>query len=55
MAHSIQNAVKQAIQVILSVFILGTYSEKRLHDKDNISLQGVVINGEWPPWTVKRN
>src|SRR5690606_709440 len=32
----------------------GTYSENVYIDKDNISLQGVVINGEWPTLDGKK-
>ncbi|MCM4172591.1 cytochrome-c peroxidase [Arenibacter sp. TNZ] len=51
---SIQNAVKQAIQGDLIRVYPGTYSENVYIDKDNISLQGVVINGEWPTLDGKK-
>lgn len=45
---SIQDAVKSANPGDLIRVFPGTYSENVYIDKDNISLQGVVINGEWP-------
>ncbi|MCK0147081.1 right-handed parallel beta-helix repeat-containing protein [Arenibacter sp. F26102] len=51
---SIQNAVKEAIPGDLIRVYPGTYSENVYIDKDNISLQGVVINGEWPTLDGKK-
>lgn len=45
---SIQIAVKAANPGDLIRVYPGTYSENVYIDKDDISLQGVVINGEWP-------
>ncbi len=45
---SIQEAVKTANPGDLIRVYPGTYSENVYIDKDDISLQGVVINGEWP-------
>lgn len=45
---SIQEAVKAAAAGDLIRVYPGTYSENVYVDKDHISLQGVVINGEWP-------
>lgn len=45
---SIQEAVKAATAGDLIRVYPGTYSENVYVDKDHISLQGVVINGEWP-------
>ncbi len=45
---SIQEAVKAANPGDLIRVYPGTYSENVYIDKDDISLQGVVINGEWP-------
>ncbi|MCL6267054.1 parallel beta-helix domain-containing protein [Flagellimonas myxillae] len=45
---SIQDAVKKANPGDLIRVFPGTYSENVYIDKDDISLQGVVINGEWP-------
>ncbi len=46
--NSIQEAVKAANPGDLIRVFPGTYSENVYIDKDNISMQGVVINGEWP-------
>lgn len=45
---SIQEAVKSANPGDLIRVFPGTYSENVYIDKDDISMQGVVINGEWP-------
>lgn len=45
---SIQEAVKAANPGDLIRVFPGTYSENVYIDKDDISVQGVVINGEWP-------
>ncbi|WP_027126973.1 parallel beta-helix domain-containing protein [Gelidibacter mesophilus] len=45
---SIQEAVKTAKPGDLIRVFPGTYSENVYIDKDDISLQGVVIKGEWP-------
>ena len=45
---SIQQAVEAANGGDLIRVYPGTYSENVFIDKDDISLQGVVINGEWP-------
>lgn len=45
---SIQEAVKAANPGDLIRVFPGTYSENVYIDKDDISMQGVVINGEWP-------
>ncbi|MBO3098358.1 parallel beta-helix domain-containing protein [Gelidibacter pelagius] len=45
---SIQEAVKSANPGDLIRVFPGTYSENVYIDKDDISLQGVVIKGEWP-------
>lgn len=45
---SIQEAVKAANPGDLIRVYPGTYFENVYVDKDDISLQGVVINGEWP-------
>ena len=45
---SIQAAVKAANPGDLIRVFPGTYSENVYIDKDDISLQGVVIKGEWP-------
>ncbi|MFS4455627.1 parallel beta-helix domain-containing protein [Maribacter sp. 2304DJ31-5] len=45
---SILQAVKSAQSGDLIRVYPGTYAETVYIDKDNISLQGVVINGEWP-------
>ncbi|MBA6154413.1 parallel beta-helix domain-containing protein [Gelidibacter maritimus] len=45
---SIQEAVKAANPGDLIRVFPGTYSENVYIDKDDISLQGVVIKGEWP-------
>lgn len=45
---SIQEAVKAANPGDLIRVYPGTYSENVYIDKDDISLQGVVINGKWP-------
>lgn len=46
--ESIQAAVKAAQPGDLIRVFPGTYSENVYIDKDDISLQGVVIKGEWP-------
>lgn len=51
---SIQNAVKEASPGDLIRVYPGTYSENVYIDKDNISMQGVVINGEWPTLDGKK-
>lgn len=45
---SIQEAVKAANPGDLIRVFPGTYSENVYIDKDDLSLQGVVIKGEWP-------
>lgn len=45
---SIQEAVKAANPGDLIRVFPGTYSENVYIDKDDISLQGVIIKGEWP-------
>ncbi|MEZ4970981.1 MAG: parallel beta-helix domain-containing protein [Flavobacteriaceae bacterium] len=54
MGSSIQDAVKEANPGDLIRVYPGTYSENVYIDKDNISLQGVVINGEWPTLDGKK-
>ncbi|WP_339705269.1 parallel beta-helix domain-containing protein [uncultured Kriegella sp.] len=51
---SIQAAVKEAKPGDLIRVYPGTYSENVYIDKDNISLQGIVINGEWPTLDGKK-
>jgi len=51
---SIQEAVKAASAGDLIRVFPGTYSENVYIDKDDISLQGVVINGEWPTLDGKK-
>jgi parallel beta-helix repeat protein len=51
---SIQSAVKEASPGDLIRVYPGTYTENVYIDKDNISLQGVVINGEWPTLDGKK-
>ncbi|EAR01507.1 parallel beta-helix domain-containing protein [Maribacter sp. HTCC2170] len=51
---SIQDAVKEANPGDLIRVYPGTYSENVYVDKDDISLQGVVINGEWPTLDGKK-
>ncbi|MCM4150980.1 cytochrome-c peroxidase [Arenibacter sp. N53] len=51
---SIQKAVKEANPGDLIRVYPGTYSENVYIDKDNISLQGVVINGDWPTLDGKK-
>ena len=51
---SIQEAVKAANPGDLIRVYPGTYSENVYVDKDDISLQGVVINGEWPTLDGKK-
>lgn len=51
---SIQEAVKAANPGDLIRVFPGTYSENVFIDKDDISLQGVVINGEWPTLDGKK-
>lgn len=45
---SIQGAVNEALPGDLIRVFPGTYHENVYIDKDNISLQGVVIKGKWP-------
>lgn len=45
---SIQEAVKAANPGDLIRVFPGTYSENVYIDKDDISLQGVIVKGEWP-------
>jgi len=52
--NSIQKAVKEAKPGDLIRVFPGTYSENVYIDKDNISLQGVVIDGEWPTLDGKK-
>lgn len=52
---SIQEAVKSAKPGDLIRVFPGTYSENVYIDKDDISMQGVVINGEWPTLNGKGN
>lgn len=52
--NSIQKAVKEANPGDLIRVFPGTYSENVYIDKDNISLQGVVIDGEWPTLDGKK-
>ncbi|MDT7828299.1 parallel beta-helix domain-containing protein [Pricia sp. S334] len=51
---SIQEAVKAASPGDLIRVYPGTYSENVYIDKDNIGLQGVVIQGEWPTLDGKK-
>ena len=51
---SIQDAVKEANPGDLIRVYPGTYSENVYIDKDDISLQGVVIKGEWPTLDGKK-
>ncbi|WOD43872.1 parallel beta-helix domain-containing protein [Hwangdonia lutea] len=51
---SIQEAVKAANPGDLIRVFPGTYSENVYIDKDNISLQGVVVKGEWPTLDGKK-
>lgn len=51
---SIQEAVKAANPGDLIRVFPGTYSENVYIDKDDISLQGVVIKGEWPTLDGKK-
>ncbi|MCP4976642.1 MAG: cytochrome-c peroxidase [Maribacter sp.] len=51
---SIQEAVKEANPGDLIRVYPGNYSENVYIDKDDISLQGVVINGEWPTLDGKK-
>lgn len=51
---SIQAAVKEANPGDLIRVYPGTYSENVYIDKDDISLQGVVIKGEWPTLDGKK-
>jgi parallel beta-helix repeat protein len=44
----IQDAVRAAVPGDLIRVWPGTYSETVYIDKDNISLQGVIVKGEWP-------
>ncbi|MEM9141597.1 MAG: parallel beta-helix domain-containing protein [Bacteroidota bacterium] len=50
----ILDAVKEANPGDLIRVYPGVYSENVYIDKDNISLQGVVINGEWPTLDGKK-
>jgi parallel beta-helix repeat protein len=50
----IQAAVKEANPGDLIRVYPGTYSENVYIDKDNISLQGVVIDGDWPTLDGKK-
>ncbi len=51
---SIQAAVEEANSGDLIRVYPGTYSENVYIDKDNISLQGVVIDGKWPTLDGKK-
>jgi len=51
---SIQKAVEAANPGDLIRVFPGTYSENVYIDKDDISMQGVVINGEWPTLDGKK-
>ncbi|MBM1106531.1 right-handed parallel beta-helix repeat-containing protein [Aurantibacter crassamenti] len=51
---SIQEAVTKAKPGDLIRVFPGTYSENVFIDKDDISLQGVVIKGEWPTLNGKK-
>jgi len=51
---SIQEAVKRANPGDLIRVFPGTYSENVYIDKDNIGLQGVIIEGEWPTLDGKK-
>lgn len=51
---SIQEAVKAAMPGDLIRVYPGTYSENVYIDKNDISLQGVVINGKWPVLNGKK-
>ncbi|MCR9064051.1 MAG: right-handed parallel beta-helix repeat-containing protein [Cytophagales bacterium] len=51
---SIQEAVKKAQPGDLIRVFPGTYSENVYIDKDNISIQGVVIEGKWPTLDGKK-
>ena len=46
--NSIQEAVGEARPGDLIRIYPGVYNETVYIDKDNISLQGIIINGEWP-------
>ncbi|MRH99004.1 cytochrome-c peroxidase [Kriegella sp. EG-1] len=52
--NSIQEAVKKANPGDLIRVYPGNYSENVFIDKDDISLQGVVINGKWPTLDGKK-
>ncbi len=52
--ESIQAAVKEAQPGDLIKVYPGTYSENVYIDKDDITLQGVVIKGEWPTLDGKK-
>lgn len=52
--ESIQTAVEAANPGDLIRVYPGTYSENVYIDKDNIGLQGVVIDGEWPTLDGKK-
>jgi len=51
---SIQKAVEKAKPGDLIRVFPGTYSENVFIDKDDISLQGVVVNGDWPTLDGKK-
>jgi len=46
--ESIQAAVKQAADGDTILVYPGVYSETVYVDKDDITLKGVVVEGEWP-------
>ena len=52
--ESIQSAVEAANPGDLIRVFPGTYSENVYIDKDDISLQGVVIKGKWPTLDGKK-
>ncbi|MEO9891779.1 parallel beta-helix domain-containing protein [Aurantibacter sp.] len=52
--NSIQDAVKKANPGDLIRVYPGNYSENVFIDKDDISLQGIIVNGEWPTLDGKK-
>ncbi|MEJ1242271.1 parallel beta-helix domain-containing protein [Chryseolinea sp. T2] len=52
--QSIQEAVGKAVSGDLIRIYPGVYNETVYIDKDNISLQGVIENGEWPTLDGKK-
>src|SRR6478752_197872 len=51
---SIQEAVGMAASGDIIRIYPGVYNETVYIDKDNISLQGVIVNGEWPTLDGKK-